>query len=136
VPMVSCEIGDLNQVFLNLVVNAAHAIEQAVGQTGAKGTIGVRTRREEGRVVIEISDTGCGIPPEIREKIFDPFFTTKPVGKGTGQGLAITRSIVVEKHGGTLDFVTEVGAGTTFRIGLPVQIPAGEADHERDPGER
>jgi PAS domain S-box-containing protein len=137
VPLVSCEIGDLNQVFLNLVVNAAHAIEDVVGQTGAKGTIGVRTRREEDRVVVEISDTGCGIPATIREKIFDPFFTTKPVGKGTGQGLAITRSIVVEKHGGSLDFVSEVGAGTTFRISLPIQSPVGDAaEGDPDPGER
>jgi PAS domain S-box-containing protein len=132
VPMVLCEIGDLNQVFLNLVVNAAHAIEEVVARTGVKGTIGVRTRCEEGDVVIEIADTGCGIPPDIREKIFDPFFTTKPVGKGTGQGLAITRSIVVEKHGGTLAFESEVGAGTTFKVRLPIEGAGEVADADGD----
>jgi signal transduction histidine kinase len=100
-------------------VNAAHAIEEAVRSTNGRGTIRVRTHLEGDEVVITISDTGTGIPPEIRDKIFEPFFTTKEVGSGTGQGLALARSIV-EQHGGSISFETEVGRGTTFRIRLPV----------------
>ena len=76
------------------------------------------------QVEIAVADTGKGIPVEVRSRIFDPFFTTKEVGKGTGQGLAIARSVVVEKHGGTLHFETEVGKGTTFFIRLPINGPA------------
>jgi PAS domain S-box-containing protein len=119
-PRVLCDIGDLNQVFLNLVVNAAHAIEQVVGSSGARGTIRIATRHEGDHVIVEVGDTGCGIPPEIREKIFDPFFTTKPMGKGSGQGLSITRVIVVDRHGGSLSFASEVGVGTTFTVALPI----------------
>jgi PAS domain S-box-containing protein len=119
-PLVECNISDLNQVFLNLLVNAAHAIGEVVNGTGKKGKIRVRTRFDGEWVHIAIGDTGCGIPEQIRDNVFDPFFTTKDVGRGTGQGLAISRSIVVEKHGGTLTFETEVGQGTTFLIGLPV----------------
>jgi len=104
-----------------LIVNAAHAIADAVGSSGGgKGCIRVRTAHEDGRVRIEIADTGCGIPEGVRERVFDPFFTTKPVGQGSGQGLAIARSIVVDKHGGTLTFESEVGRGTKFTILLPV----------------
>jgi len=123
-PTVECHLSDLNQVFLNLLVNAAHAITEVVNGTGKKGTIRVQTRPDGDWVRIAISDTGCGIPEQIRGKVFDPFFTTKDVGRGTGQGLAISRSIVVEKHGGTLTFESEVGRGTTFLIGLPVSLPA------------
>jgi PAS domain S-box-containing protein len=119
-PPVLCYLGDLNQVFLNLLVNAAHAIADKMGGNGEKGCIRVRTTQEEGSVVLAISDTGSGIPEGIRGKIFDPFFTTKEVGRGTGQGLALARAIVVEKHGGTLGFETEAGQGTTFFIRLPV----------------
>jgi len=112
--------GELNQVFLNMLVNAAHAIGDVVGKSGEKGKITVRTRQEGGEVVVEISDTGCGIPEKIRDKIFEPFFTTKEVGKGTGQGLAIARSVVVDKHGGRIEFTSQVGKGTTFYIRLPV----------------
>jgi PAS domain S-box-containing protein len=120
IPPVICHLGDLNQVFLNLLVNAAHAIEDATKGTGRKGKITVRTRRESDWVVISITDSGTGIPEEAREKIFDPFFTTKEVGKGTGQGLALARAIVVEKHGGTVNFETEMGKGTTFIVRLPL----------------
>jgi predicted ATPase/signal transduction histidine kinase len=119
-PLVYCHVGDLNQVFLNLIVNSAHAISDVVGTSGAKGRITVRTVHEGGRVRIEIADTGCGIRPAIRDRVFDPFFTTKEVGRGSGQGLAISRSIVVDKHGGSLTFESEVGKGTTFTIRLPV----------------
>jgi PAS domain S-box-containing protein len=119
-PPVVCHLGDINQVFLNLLVNAAHAIKEVVKESGEKGKILVQTRREGEMVRIAITDTGCGIPESIRTKIFEPFFTTKEVGQGTGQGLAIARSIVVEKHGGTLTFRTELGRGTTFEICLPI----------------
>jgi len=117
IPLVTCRIGDLNQVFLNLVVNAAHAIQQA-GRD--RGKIRVRTGHSDDWVVVTISDDGCGIPVEVQDKVFDPFFTTKEVGKGTGQGLAIARSIVVERHHGRLWFETELGKGTTFHLAVPV----------------
>ena len=119
-PQVTCHPGEINQVILNLIVNAAHAIGDAARQGGSeRGTISVRTRRCAEWAEIRIEDTGTGIPEKIRTRIFDPFFTTKEVGKGTGQGLAIARSVVVGKHGGSLDFETEEGKGTTFIIRLP-----------------
>ena len=119
--MVSCLPGDLNQVILNLIINAVHAIEDVVREGAEeKGIITVGTRLDGDNVEIYVSDTGCGIPEENRSKIFDLFFTTKNVGRGTGQGLAIARAIVVEKHDGTLDFKTETGKGTTFVIRLPI----------------
>jgi PAS domain S-box-containing protein len=123
-PAVSCHAGEVNQAFLNIVVNAAHAIGDVVRGTDQKGRIVVRTRCDRDHVVISIADTGGGIPENARERIFDPFFTTKEVGKGTGQGLAISRS-VVDRHGGELTFETEMGKGTTFTIRLPVG-PTGE----------
>ena len=119
-PRVNCHLGDLNQVFLNLLINAAHAIEDVVKRTGGRGKIEVRTKKDGDWVEVAISDTGGGIPESIQQKIFDPFFTTKEVGKGTGQGLALARSIVVEKHGGTLTFESRPGAGTTFFVRLPL----------------
>jgi len=118
-PSVVCNVGDLNQVFLNLLVNAAHAISDVV-KSGEKGRISVRSAVEDGKIHISIADTGSGIPESIRGKIFDPFFTTKEVGRGTGQGLAIARSVVVDRHKGTLTFETEVTKGTTFHIYLPL----------------
>jgi signal transduction histidine kinase len=98
-----------------------------VGETRRKGRIGIRTRLEGEHVVITISDTGGGIPEGIRDRIFDQFFTTKAVGRGTGQGLAIARAVVVEKHGGKLSVETEVGQGTTFVVALPVHARLQEA---------
>jgi signal transduction histidine kinase len=118
-PLVVCNVGDLNQVFLNLLVNAAHAIGDVV-KDGDKGRIAICTAAEGNKVHISIADTGSGIPEGIRSKIFDPFFTTKEVGRGTGQGLAIARSVVVDRHKGTLTFESEVGKGTTFHIYLPL----------------
>ena len=117
-PPVYCHIGDLNQVFLNLIVNAAHAID-AKGDT-AKGLIRIETRQDGGDVEIRIADSGTGIPQNIQSRIFDPFFTTKAIGKGSGQGLAIARSIVVDKHNGAITFATGENQGTTFIIRLPV----------------
>lgn len=119
-PLVLCHLGDLNQVFLNLLVNAAHAIGDVVRSSGARGEICVRTRLNGADAVVSISDTGCGIPAEIVPRVFDPFFTTKDVGRGTGQGLAIARNIVVEKHGGRITFEPNVPQGTTFVVVLPV----------------
>lgn len=119
-PPVPCYLGDLNQVFLNLLVNAAHAITEAAGQaSGDRGTITVSTRREGREAVIRIADTGAGIPEAVCDRVFEPFFTTKEVGKGTGQGLAIAHNVVVEKHRGALTFDTKIGTGTTFTIRLP-----------------
>ena len=118
-PPVLCSVSDMNQVFLNLLVNAAHSIADVVKDSGKKGKIRVSTSPEGATAVIAISDTGTGIPESIRERIFDPFFTTKEVGRGTGQGLAIARS-VVERHKGTLTFETEVGKGTCFYVRLPI----------------
>jgi signal transduction histidine kinase len=124
IPLVNCYAGEINQVVLNLIVNAAHAIGDVVKATGGKGKIKVATRTLGDQVEISIGDTGKGIPVEVRSRIFDPFFTTKEVGKGTGQGLAIARTVVVDKHGGTLHFETETGQGTTFFIRLPIAGPA------------
>jgi signal transduction histidine kinase len=119
-PPVPCLPGEFNQVILNLIINAAHAIGEVVKPVnGSKGTIRISTRLDGAWVEIRISDTGTGIPEEIRDRIFDPFFTTKEVGKGTGQGLTIARSVIVDKHGGALTFESEVGRGTTFIIRLP-----------------
>ena len=120
-PLVTCHGGQVNQVVLNLVVNAAHAIadkNKAQGTT-EKGLITVTTRIEDGFAVISIGDTGGGIPEAIRKRIFEPFFTTKEVGRGTGQGLSIAHN-VIKAHGGKLDFVTEIGKGTTFNVRLPL----------------
>ncbi len=120
-PPVPCLPSEFNQVILNILVNATHAIADTVenGRTG-KGTITVSTRQVDGSVEVRISDTGSGIPETVRSRVFDPFFTTKPVGKGTGQGLTIARSVVVDKHNGSINFETEMGKGTTFIIRLPL----------------
>jgi PAS domain S-box-containing protein len=127
-PTVMANAGDLNQVFLNLIVNAAHAIGARVQDSGERGTITVRTRAQQDGVLISVSDTGCGIPAEIAGRVFDPFFTTKEVGRGTGQGLALAHTIVVERHRGTINFEPSPSGGTTFRILLPLDHPATEAE--------
>ena len=122
-PLVPCLPGEMNQVWLNLVVNAAHAISEAREQSPeVMGKITIRSRVVGDHVEVTVSDTGTGIPQSIRDRIFDPYFTTKAVGKGTGQGLAIVRNVVVNKHGGTIALISEVGLGTTFIIQLPLQV--------------
>ncbi len=116
-PLVHCHLGDINQVVLNLLVNAAHAIDAA---NRGRGTIRISTRLDEGYAVIEVADTGTGVPAEIADKLFDPFFTTKEVGTGTGQGLALVRTLVADRHGGTVDFTSTTGVGTVFTVRLPV----------------
>jgi signal transduction histidine kinase len=120
-PPVSCQPAEINSVVLNLIVNAAHAIGEATsnGEAG-KGLITVRTRYDEPYAEIRVEDTGVGIPEDVRPRIFDLFFTTKEVGQGTGQGLALAHSIVVDKHHGSITFETEEGRGTTFIVRLPI----------------
>lgn len=122
-PLVPCLRADFSQVILNLVVNAAHAIKGVVEKSpsGQLGRITVTTSVNDGWAEVRISDTGTGIPEAVRSHIFEPFFTTKEVGLGTGQGLAMARSVIVERHKGTLTFETEVGRGTTFIIRLPLR---------------
>jgi PAS domain S-box-containing protein len=130
-PLVPCLAGEVNQVILNLLVNAAHAIADTTAvKEGGHGTITVSSRHDSEWVEIRVSDTGTGIPEQARAKIFDPFFTTKPVGKGTGQGLFIAHNVVVEKHGGTITFETESGKGTTFIIRLPVNPVAARPERK------
>ena len=118
VPPVICNLGELNQVFVNILVNAAQAIEERGGEES--GVIRVRTFLDGEWVVCRIEDNGGGMTPEIRDKIFEPFFTTKPVGKGTGLGLNISYDIVVNRHRGTIEVESEVGRGTAFILRLPL----------------
>jgi signal transduction histidine kinase len=111
-PLVDCYAGQLNQVWMNLLVNAIHAV-------GHDGHIRISTRLKNRNVLVTVSDTGRGIPPEQLDKIFDPFFTTKPVGEGTGLGLSISYGIV-ERHGGSISVESCPGLGTTFTVELPV----------------
>jgi signal transduction histidine kinase len=120
-PPIPCFIGEFNQAILNLLVNAAHAVGDVARQKpGAKGLITVTTRRDGDHIEVRVSDTGAGIPEAIRPRIFEPFFTTKEVGKGTGQGLTIVYSCIVKRHGGSVEFETEPGKGTTFILRLPI----------------
>jgi signal transduction histidine kinase len=123
-PLVPCVSGEFNQAILNLVVNAAHAIADVVGDSrSSKGIIRISTRRQSEWVEVRIRDNGTGIPQNLRPRVFEPFFTTKPVGKGSGQGLAIVRDIIEKKHGGTVTFETMEGQGTTFILRLPLTPP-------------
>ncbi|MFT3743040.1 MAG: ATP-binding protein [Pyrinomonadaceae bacterium] len=122
-PLVPCLASEFNQVILNMIVNAAHAIADVVtNDSGTKGTITIRTRNKGDHAEISVTDTGTGMTDETIKKIFDPFFTTKEVGKGTGQGLAISHRVIVEKHKGSIDVNSEIGRGTTFTIALPLTI--------------
>jgi PAS domain S-box-containing protein len=118
-PGVICNIGELNQVVLNLVVNAAHAIHDA-GRDVETGEIHISTELEGESAVIRVRDNGCGIPAEHLSKVYDPFFTTKEVGRGTGQGLSIAHTILVDKHCGSIDVKSHVGAGTEFVLKIPI----------------
>ena len=130
IPLVPAMAGELNQVFLNILVNAAHAIADATdnGAEG-KGTIRLSTRTVDKTVEVTIEDSGCGMAEEIQRRIFDPFFTTKEVGKGTGQGLAIAHSVVSQKHGGKLWCESTPGQGTTFFIRLPLEEAMSEDEN-------
>ena len=123
IPPIHCIIAQLNQVFMNLIVNAAHAIEE-------HGTITIRTSTVCDGVCIEVSDSGSGMDEKTCKRVFEPFFTTKPVGKGTGLGLSVSFGIV-EKHKGRIDVDSEVGKGTTFRICLPIDPVADQVGEAR-----
>lgn len=124
-PLVPCLPNEIGQVFLNILVNAAQAITEKMNRypEGGKGRIAITSKVLADQIEITFADTGCGIAEKIGDKVFDPFFTTKEVGRGTGQGLAISHDIIVKKHGGTLDFISTEGQGTTFIIRLPQTIP-------------
>jgi signal transduction histidine kinase len=130
-PTLRCVPADINQVLLNLIVNAADAIAEKHGEnSGQKGRITVRTRRDRDEIIVEVADTGCGIPDTIRNRIFDPFFTTKDVGKGTGQGLAICYNVIVTKLEGSISVESTPGQGTRFRITIPIYSPLAAATRE------
>jgi signal transduction histidine kinase len=120
VPSLAGFAGELNQAFLNLVVNAAHAVADRPSPATGPGRVLISTRLEAGQIVIRIADTGCGMTPEVQARLFEPFFTTKAVGRGTGQGLAVVRAAIVQKHKGTVDCDSVVGVGTTFIVRLPL----------------
>ena len=109
---VDCYPAELNQVFMNLILNAVQAMDSG-------GCLTITAREEKGEIVIEFADTGDGISEEISEKVFDPFFTTKAVGQGTGLGLTLSRKIITEGHHGSLTFRTDQGTGSVFRISIP-----------------
>ncbi len=127
-PFVPCLPGDFNQVILNLIVNSAHSIADRLGESSCdKGTIRLATYSENDWAVIKISDTGTGIPEEIVSRIFDPFFTTKEVGVGSGQGLAIAHSVIVDKHNGTIAVENLPESGVCFTIRLPLETNCKES---------
>lgn len=120
-PLVMCRIDDVNQAMLNVIVNAAQAVAEVNKGTRNKGNITVRTWAENNDALVSVEDDGPGIANEVRERMFDPFFTTKTGGRNTGQGLAMARAIVVDRHGGAITVETEIGKGTTFTLRLPVE---------------
>lgn len=126
-PLVPCLRDELNQVILNLIVNAADAIEDRAKTTGERGKITIRTRQMDSHAEISVTDTGCGIPEAIRSRIFEPFFTTKVVGKGSGQGLALAYQVIRDNHAGEIRVESEPGQGSTFYIRLPLHIEETES---------
>ena len=131
-PEVLCLPAEFNQAILNLITNAADAIAEAHSEDATrKGTIAISTRQDNDWVEIKVADTGSGIPAAARGRIFDPFYTTKSVGQGSGQGLAIVHSIIVEKHGGDITFDTQTDRGTTFTVRLPIhpEVTAAVVEH-------
>ena len=132
--LVPCYEGELKQVLLNLIVNAAHTIADQRELTGNSelGRIGIAARRLADTIQISVSDTGTGMDEKTKQRIFDPFFTTKEVGKGTGQGLSMAHSCIVGKHEGSIDVITAPGAGTTFQMNLPATVKAVAAEAQED----
>ena len=118
-PLVTCNVGEINQVLLNLIINAAQAINEKVAGSEHRGTIAISTTLDGQEVVIQVADDGTGIALELQDRIYEPFFTTKEIGKGSGQGLALART-TIEQHGGSLECTSEPGAGATFTIRLPL----------------
>ncbi len=128
--LVPCYPGELNQVILNIIVNAAHAIADSRDESDPLGTITISTKQVDEDVEIRIADSGSGMPEEVKKRIFEPFFTTKGVGKGTGQGLAIAYAVIVDKHKGSVTVDSEPGEGTTFVIRLPMGANVADAETE------
>jgi signal transduction histidine kinase len=124
-PPVFCLLDQINQVLLNLIVNAAYAVGETIDDSGVLGTIRIATKYSDGWATIVVSDTGTGIPESVRSRIFEPFFTTKPLGRGTGQGLSMAKTVVVGQHGGEIWFESKVGKGTSFFVKLPVSPEGG-----------
>ena len=118
-PKLDGHLGEFNQIILNLIVNAAQAIEES--GRGNEGLIQIRTRSVDHNLVVDVNDNGCGIPKSIQDRVFEPFFTTKDVGKGTGQGLALCYRIVTQSFNGTIELTSEEGQGTTFSLGFPIE---------------
>lgn len=131
-PPIICFAGEVKQALLNIIINAAHTIRDVVVPNGPKGCITISTRCEDGDAVIEVADTGAGIPAEIQDRVFDPFFSTKEVGKGVGQGLATAYWSITKKHGGSLRFDTQEGKGTVFTLRLPAGAVPGPVAAEPD----
>ena len=121
-PKITCHIGELSQVWLNLIVNAAHAVKAKPDLP--RGLITINTSSRNGMVEITVADNGTGIPNDVRERVFEPFFSTKEAGKGSGQGLAICHNIVTEQHGGEIELWSNVGEGTRFTVRLPIEMEA------------
>jgi signal transduction histidine kinase len=130
-PEVECQVGEINQVIMNLIVNASHAVRDF--KKGEAGNVTIRTRPVgDDQVEVEVEDDGGGMTEEVSSKVFEPFFTTKDVGVGSGQGLAISHSVIVTKHSGQLTFETELGKGTIFRIRLPRKAKAEKSQEDKD----
>ena len=129
-PPVPCHPGEINQVLVNLIVNAAHAIGEAARSSGGPraGLIVIRTRHHADHIEIQVEDNGGGIPENIRPRMFEPFFTTKEIGKGTGQGLYLSRNIILKGHGGRITFESTEGSGTVFTVSLPLGDETRESD--------
>lgn len=125
IPKLMCHLDDLNQVFLNLLINAGHAVDEVIDTSkNERGLITIKTSLENDNIIIKISDSGPGIDTAVGDKIFEQFFTTKEPGKGTGQGLYIAQSIIKNKHAGSIDFESEPGKGTVFIVSLPIDVEA------------
>lgn len=124
-PLVTCNVGELNQVFLNLIINAAQAIDDRRRSCDELGTIRVSTAVQDDDVVIQITDDGAGIAPELLDRIYEPFFTTKEIGKGSGQGLMLARA-AIEQHAGAIECDSRPGEGTKFTVRIPLHGAVGE----------
>lgn len=132
-PKVFCHAGEISQVILHLIVNAAHAIEDKVGKSGAVGVIAVALRANGDNALLTVTDDGAGIDPDHYAKLFDPFFTTKDPGRGSGHGLSVCHAIVARKHGGALSFCSSQGKGSAFTVSLPIKPkPARSVDARQD----
>jgi two-component system, NtrC family, sensor kinase len=135
-PLVNCQIDEINQVILNMIINAAQAIQEKVSQdksADVQHVISIQTHKSDRKVLIAIRDTGPGIPVAIRKRIFDPFFTTKGVGKGTGQGLSLAHNIIVNKHHGKILVDSEPGQGSTFTSNCRSTLPIGRVNEKESP---